>query len=137
MLKETDIKWTDPAAISRGSKYDEIFKILENHPDRWAEIERKDKPKEAYSASAHIRNTFGGRFEIVSRTVTEDGNEFGVIYARRMTDKEIEEAERIAAKIAEEEAEAEDDEDEDEDGDEDEDEDEDYDDDEDDDEDDD
>lgn len=78
-----DIIWeAPPEKGTRRSKWASVFNTLRDNPDRWAKL-YEGKDRNAHSLAGRLRKTYGGEFEIQSRTLDPvDGVKQAGVYAR-------------------------------------------------------
>ena len=73
-----ELVWEDPPASRRGSRWNNVFHQLSQHPDEWAKI-FEGPSRQAYSTAGRLRtqanSIYGeGIIEIISRGIGERGS---------------------------------------------------------------
>jgi len=64
-----NIQWEAPPEKGRRrSKWSNIFKVLKENPDKWAKL-YQGKDRNAHSLAGRLNKSYGGEFEILSRTL--------------------------------------------------------------------
>lgn len=90
-MDEGDVIWESPPASRRGSRWNDVFHELSQHPDEWAKI-FEGPSRTAYSTAGRLRTKADALYgvkviEIISRGIGERGSGQAGVWAIYHSDR--------------------------------------------------